>query len=264
MRWLRAALLASILVCIHIIASHAQPYNPPSGGAASVTVGTTTVGGSCNTGYNLYNNGGTLGCQVNGGGSFPQTVSGTTTSGGIPYFSNTTTLTSSALLTQYAIIVGGGAGGSPATLASLGTTTTVLHGAAAGPPTFGAVVLTTDVSGILPAANGGTTATNIQRFTTLASLGSWPLQFAPLTAAPQAALGMGPLSLAARSHLPRTAANSFARPILCSPLTLRRVARLPARPLSAPLAPALSWAGRPMKYGPLAEVSQRARARLLR
>ncbi len=41
------------------------------------------------------------------------------------------------------------------TLGSLGTTTTVLHGNAAGAPSFGAVALTTDVSGILPAANGG-------------------------------------------------------------------------------------------------------------
>lgn len=38
---------------------------------------------------------------------------------------------------------------------NVGTTTTVLHGNAAGSPTFGAVVLTTDVSGLLPAANGG-------------------------------------------------------------------------------------------------------------
>jgi len=39
-----------------------------------------------------------------------------------------------------------------------GTTTTVLHGNAAGAPSYGAVVLTTDVSGILPLANGGTNA----------------------------------------------------------------------------------------------------------
>jgi hypothetical protein len=37
-----------------------------------------------------------------------------------------------------------------------GTTTTVLHGNAAGNPSFAAVSLTADVSGILPAANGGT------------------------------------------------------------------------------------------------------------
>lgn len=36
-----------------------------------------------------------------------------------------------------------------------GTTTTVLHGNAAGAPTFSAVTLTTDVTGILPVANGG-------------------------------------------------------------------------------------------------------------
>ncbi len=50
-----------------------------------------------------------------GGGAFPQTVSGTITSGGIPYFSNATTLTSSALLATNALVVGGGAGGAPAT-----------------------------------------------------------------------------------------------------------------------------------------------------
>lgn len=43
-----------------------------------------------------------------------------------------------------------------AQFANQGTTTTVLHGNAAGNPSFGAVVLTTDVSGVLPTANGGT------------------------------------------------------------------------------------------------------------
>lgn len=43
-----------------------------------------------------------------------------------------------------------------ANFANQGTTTTVLHGNAAGNPSFGAVVLTSDVSGILPTANGGT------------------------------------------------------------------------------------------------------------
>ena len=37
-----------------------------------------------------------------------------------------------------------------------GTTTTVLHGNASGAPTFGAVSLTTDVSGTLPNTSGGT------------------------------------------------------------------------------------------------------------
>lgn len=57
-------------------------------------------------------------------------------------------------LTASAVMVGNGAADSKV-LASLGTTTTVLHGNAAGLPTFGAVSLTADVSGILPAANVG-------------------------------------------------------------------------------------------------------------
>jgi hypothetical protein len=39
---------------------------------------------------------------------------------------------------------------------SAGTSSTVLHGNASGAPTFGAVALTTDVSGTLPNTNGGT------------------------------------------------------------------------------------------------------------
>jgi hypothetical protein len=42
-----------------------------------------------------------------------------------------------------------------AQFANQGTTTTLLHGNGAGNPSFGAVVLTTDVSGVLPIANGG-------------------------------------------------------------------------------------------------------------
>lgn len=43
-----------------------------------------------------------------------------------------------------------------ADFANQGTTTTVLHGNAAGNPAWGSVALATDVSGILPIANGGT------------------------------------------------------------------------------------------------------------
>lgn len=77
------------------------------------------------------------------------------TSGGILGFIGTTTIASSVLLTNHALIVGGGAGATPVPLASLGTATTVLHGNATGNPTFGAVNLTSDVSNILPFANGG-------------------------------------------------------------------------------------------------------------
>ena len=78
------------------------------------------------------------------------------TSGGILGYTAAGTLASSALLTANALVLGGGAGATPTALGSLGTTTTVLHGNAVGPPTFGAVSLTADVSGILPGANGGT------------------------------------------------------------------------------------------------------------
>jgi hypothetical protein len=51
-------------------------------------------------------------------------------------------------------VVTNNASGDLGTLA--GTTTTVLHGNASGLPTFGAVALTSDVSGTLPVGNGGT------------------------------------------------------------------------------------------------------------
>lgn len=78
------------------------------------------------------------------------------TSGGVLAFTGTTTIVSSGALTANALLLGGGAGAAPTAMASLGTTTTLLHGNAAGAPTFGAVSLTADVSGILPVANGGT------------------------------------------------------------------------------------------------------------
>ena len=59
-----------------------------------------------------------------------------------------------ATLTTNALIFGNGT----AAVGSLGlgTTTTLLHGNASGLPTYGAVTLTTDVTGVLPTANGGT------------------------------------------------------------------------------------------------------------
>lgn len=94
---------------------------------------------------------GVTGSPITTAGTIGLTMTGT--SGGIPYFSSASVLSSSAVLTNHRIVLGGGAAASPKLVGSLGTATTVLHGAAAGDPTFGAVALATDVSGILPIAN---------------------------------------------------------------------------------------------------------------
>ncbi len=53
---------------------------------------------------------------------------------------------------------------------SAGTSTTLLHGNASGVPTYSAVTLTTDVTGILPSANGGTGVNNAGTITTAANI----------------------------------------------------------------------------------------------
>jgi hypothetical protein len=68
-----------------------------------------------------------------------------------------TCTTAAAALTSNNILLGGG-GQAMAALGSLGSTTTVLHGNGAGAPSFAAVGLTTDVTGALPIANGGSGA----------------------------------------------------------------------------------------------------------
>lgn len=82
------------------------------------------------------------------------------TSGGILGFTASGTLASSVAMTANALVLGGGAGATPTPMGSLGTTTTVLHGNAAGAPTWGAVDMSTDVTGSLTAAAGGTGQTS--------------------------------------------------------------------------------------------------------
>lgn len=141
-------------------------------GFAGATSGTVTIKPQAAAGtynFNLPTSAGTAGQPLlsGGGGAAAQTYgtlqvpaggTGLTsgTSGGILYFNSSTTIASSAALTANAIVLGGGAGTAPVALGSLGTTTTVLHGNAAGAPTFAAVSLTADVSGVLPEIRGGT------------------------------------------------------------------------------------------------------------
>jgi hypothetical protein len=114
------------------------------------TSGVVSIQGQAAAGtynFNLPTSAGTAGQPLlsGGGGSSAMTfgtlgvpAGGTgITSGtqyGLPYFTTATLMASTAA----------------------GTATTVLHGNPAGAPTWGAVVLTTDVSGTLPATNGGT------------------------------------------------------------------------------------------------------------
>jgi hypothetical protein len=53
--------------------------------------------------------------------TFPQTVGGTVTSGGVPYFNSTTQMSSSALLAANGVVLGGGAGAAPNTVAGITT-----------------------------------------------------------------------------------------------------------------------------------------------
>ena len=94
-------------------------------GSTGLTPATTTTGAVTVAGTLANTNGGTG-------------QSSAFTQYGITYASSTTVLATTAA----------------------GTTTTVLHGNAAGAPTFGAVSLTADISGILGAANGGTGVAN--------------------------------------------------------------------------------------------------------
>lgn len=97
------------------------------------------------------------------------------TSGGILGFTASGTIASSAALTANALVIGGGAGATPSALGSTGTTTTVLHGNASGAPTFGAVGLTTDVSGTLGVGNGGTGVANPTSGSVYIGAGSSPM-----------------------------------------------------------------------------------------
>lgn len=80
-------------------------------------------------------------------------VSLSTVSGVLPIANGGTN--SSTTLTGSSIAI---SNGNSIVQGQAGTTTTVLHGNNAGVPTYGAVVLTTDVSGVLPSANGGNDA----------------------------------------------------------------------------------------------------------
>jgi hypothetical protein len=104
-----------------------------------------------------------------GGGGGSGTVTSISAATGITLTPNPITATGTVGLTIPVVISSGGtnsvtalsgssimiSNGTSIIQGSAGTTTTVLHGNASGSPTYSAVSLTADVSGILPVANGG-------------------------------------------------------------------------------------------------------------
>lgn len=126
------------------------------GGVTSVNVSGGTTGLTTSGGPIIDSGTITIDGTLNVGHGGTGIASGT--SGGIPYFSSSSTIASSGALGANLLVVGGGAGAAPSALGSLGTATTVLHGNASGAPSFSAVSLTADVSGILGLTNGGTSA----------------------------------------------------------------------------------------------------------
>lgn len=105
--------------------------------------------------------------NISTGGSpsilFPATVSGTTNSGGMPYFSNSTTMSSTAVLGAGLLVKGGGAGVAPSTFTLGGGCTfatpniTCSAGSLSG-ATLAANVLNTSITGVGVLASGSTGA----------------------------------------------------------------------------------------------------------
>lgn len=76
-----------------------------------------------------------------------------------------------ATITNHGVMLGQGT--SPIVATAVGATGTVLRGATGADPAFGAVALTTDVTGVLPVANGGTNgATIIAAYDSLTTQGA--------------------------------------------------------------------------------------------
>lgn len=120
--------------------------------SAGITIG-NAISGTCTSGFNLYNNGGVIGCQANGGGGGTVTTTGTPVSGELTKFSGASSITNGDLsgdcTTSGALAIictktNGSAFGTAATAATgtSGHTLPFLDGINifSGPQTFGEVL----------------------------------------------------------------------------------------------------------------------------
>lgn len=141
-------------------ASVAGSIGLANGGTLGTTITIQNLGNTTPYNFNLPTGPGTAGQLLASaaGGSSSMTWLSLSGTSPITYTAGVlacpTCATAAASLTANQIILGSGSQGVQA-LGSLGTAVTVLHGNASGPPSFAAVTLTTDVTGILPIANGG-------------------------------------------------------------------------------------------------------------
>lgn len=116
-----------------------------SGSSIAISNGSAIVQGSAGTATTLLH-GNASGAPTYSSASLTSDVSGT-----LP-ISNGGTNSLTALLGSSVMV----SNGSSVIQGPLGTTSTVLHGDASGIPSYGSVILTSEVSGILPLSSGGT------------------------------------------------------------------------------------------------------------
>jgi len=126
-------------------------------GSTGLTPATATSGAITVAGTLATTNGGTALTSFTSGGAMYATSTSVLTTGTLPNTAGGTG--QSSAFTQYGITYASTTTALATTAA--GTSTTVLHGNASGAPTFSAISLTADVSGILPIANGGTGASTL-------------------------------------------------------------------------------------------------------